>query len=205
MKKVSILAVFFGLLLTAGAAFAQTKAANFAGTWELDASKSKMGERNRVESMTLDVKQTDKDLTVATTTKRAARPEGGQPPNDPNGTMRGGGGNGGMRGGMGRGGMGGGNGTVTYSLDGKEMTIASEPLNNMPAMKTMLKSKMEKDGKLKLMSTRNFDTPMGSMSVKTTDTWELVDGGKGLKVTRDVETPNGAQTSEMYFNKKTGM
>ncbi len=204
MKKQVILMAIFSLFLAVAAVSAQEKMAatsDFSGNWDLDVSKSKLGDRNRVESMTMNVTQTGKEIKVESNTKRAARPEGDQPS-----AGGGNGGGGGMRqgGGMGRGGMmGGGSGTVTYSLDGKEITVETESAGNMPAGKTMLKSKMEKDGKLKLMSTRNFDTPNGSISVKTTETWELTDGGKGLKVTRDMETPRGTQTSEMYFTKKS--
>ena len=61
MKK----ALFFSVLvcLSAFAAFAQGdgKKADFSGTWTLDAGKSKLDERARIESMTLTVAQTDKD------------------------------------------------------------------------------------------------------------------------------------------------
>lgn len=63
--------------------------------------------------MTMKVAQTDKELKVETSTKRAAPPEGQ------------GGAPGGQGGGMGRGGMRGGfsgDGTSVYSLDGKETT-----------------------------------------------------------------------------------
>ncbi len=197
MKKVSVLLAVFCLLLTAGTVFAQDKVSNFAGSWELDISKSKLPERTRVESMTFNVTQTDKEIKVETNTKRAARPEGDRPAGDGNGGMR-------QGSGMGRGGrmMGGGNGTVTYSLDGKETTVNAEMPEGMPPSSVALKAKTEKDGKLKLTSSRSFDTPNGSMSIKTTETWELTDGGKGLKVTRDIETPRGTQSSEMYFVKK---
>lgn len=203
MKKVSVAAAFFCLLLATVTTFAQDKAANFAGTWELDAAKSKLSERMRVESMTLNVAQTDKNLTIETTTKRAERPA----PETPSGT---GIGSGGMRqgGGMGRGGAmsgrmtGDGNGKLTYSLDGKETTVETETPAEIPPTSLTLKAKMEKDGKLKLTSNRSFETPMGAMTIKTTETWELADGGKGLKVTRDTETPRGSQTAEMYFTRQ---
>jgi len=189
MKKISMLAAFFCLLFATSAIFAQSKATNFAGNWELDLTKSKLPERMRVESMTMNVAQTDKEIKVETNTKRPAPPEGG------------GGGGGGMGRGGG-GGMGGGSGTVSYSLDEKEMTAKSEAAGNMPATSTTLKAMKEKDGKLKLTSSRSFETPNGAMTVKTTETWELVDGGKGLKVTRDTESTRGTQTAEMYFTKK---
>lgn len=199
MKKTSVLAAVFCLLL-ATTAFAQEKAANFAGTWELDTAKSKLPERMRVESGTLTVTQTDKTLSVATDFKRIPPPEGqsGAAPSD--------GGNRGMRpGGMGggRGGMmGGGNGTVSYSLDGKETTVESEAPSGAPSSNTTLKAKIEKDGKLKLTSTRTINGQMGEMTITTRETWELLDGGKTLKITRDTETPRGTQTAEMYFTKK---
>jgi hypothetical protein len=111
MKKLSLLVAFVCLSL-AGAASAQTKtAANFAGTWELDAAKSKFPDRMNIAAGTLNVAQTDKQITVTTDFKRAPRPE--------NAPTEGGGGNrGGMRAGGGM--MGGGNGTAIYNLDGRQ-------------------------------------------------------------------------------------
>lgn len=197
MKKLSVLSTFFCLLLAAGAAFAQNKATNFAGNWELDVAKSKLPERMRVESMTMNVTQNNKELKVQTRVKRAAPPEtspmesgGGMRPDGNRGMV--------MRGG---GGMGGGNSSMTYTLDGKETTVTPESRDGMPSTPIMLQAKMEKAGKLKLISSRSFDTPNGSMSIKTTETWEMSDG-KTLKVTRDMETPRGTMSSEMYFRKK---
>jgi TonB family protein len=210
MKKLSLLTAFVYLLLTAGAVSAQEKAANFTGVWELDAAKSKLPERMRIESMTLNVAQTDKELKVETLVKRAPRPEaempnggngGAPPPPMPPDGNRGNGTGAGVRGGRG-GMMGGGNGTVTYNLDGKEKTIGTAWLDGSPNSSVSLKAKMENDGKLTLVSTRNVETPNGAMSFKTTETWELLDGGATLKVARETETPRGAQTSEMYFTKK---
>lgn len=198
MKRISLLMWFFTLLLATTAISAQNKATSFAGTWELDAAKSKLPERQRVESMTLNVSQNDKELKVETNSKRAARPEMDRAMGDGSG--------GGMRqgGGMGRGGggMGGGNGIATYSLDGKETTVAVEMPAGMPASSVAYQSKMEKDGKMQLVSNRSIETPNGAMSIKTTETWELVDGGNGLKVTRDTESARGTQSSEMYFTRK---
>jgi hypothetical protein len=105
---------------------------------------------------------------------------------------------------MGRGGgLGGGSSTVSYSLDEKEMTSKTEASGNTLASTTTLKAMKEKDGKLKLTSNRSFETPNGAVTSASTETWELVDGGKGLKVTRNTESSRGgAQSSEMYFTKK---
>lgn len=166
----------FCMLLSAAAISAQDKT-NYAGTWTLDVSKSKLSERSPIESMTMTVAQTDTDVSVETKTVRGARPEGG------GGMGRGGG----MGGGM----MGGGDGTMTYTLDGKESS----------AGEAKIKAKFEKDGKMKLIQTRSFDTPMGAMSIKTVETWSLLDEGKTLKVNRDTETPRGTQSTELVFTK----
>lgn len=190
-RRVFLMAIF-SLFLATAAVSAQEKTADFSGNWELDVAKSKLGDRMRVESMTMNVAQTGKELKVESTTKRAPRPE-----SDTNG--------GGMNrgGGMGRGGMMGGDGTqtVTYSLDGKETKAAAA--GQMGGGDTTLKAKFEKDGKLKLSASRNFNGQMGEMTITVKETWELADGGKTLKVTREMETPRGTQSAEMIFNKKT--
>jgi hypothetical protein len=191
MRQKMILMAAMCLLLSAVAAFAQTKT-DFSGDWTLDVSKSKLPEMMHVESGTMKVTQTDKDINIVTDFKRAAAPEGA-----------GGGNGGGMRGaggGMGRGGGGmmGGSGTMTYTLDGKETSVEA---GGQMGGTVKLKSKWDKE-KLKLNSTRNISTPMGEMAIITRETWEIVDGGNALKIKREMETPRGAQTSELYFTKQ---
>ncbi len=186
MKKTIFLTAMFCLL--AISAFAQNKKANdFSGSWSLDASKSKLDERARVESMTLNVSQTEKELKVESATKRAPRPEGemaggGQP----------------RGGGLGGGRMGG-DGTAVYSLDGKETT--SEISGGQMTGKAAMKAEFAGD-KLKLTTTRKISAQMGEMTLVTKETWELLDGGKTLKVVRESETPRGNTTTEMIFTKK---
>ena len=190
MKKLSVLSAVFCLFLAAGAVFAQDKEDNFAGRWELDAGKSKLPERMRVESMTLNVAQSDQEIKVKTTVKRAARPEGGNR-----------GGNGGMRQG---GGMSGGDGTVIYSLVGGARTgtvVKPENAIDTPSSGKPVAA-LENDGKLKLSSSRKINTETEELTVTTEEFWELIDGGRGLKITRETETPRGKQSSEMYFTKK---
>lgn len=175
-------------------AFAQDKKADFSGNWTLDVSKSKLDERARIESMTMNVTQTDKDLKVETATKR-------MPP--PDGAMQGGGGQGGgmgRGGGFGGGGFGGGDSTTTYNLDGKETKISQE--TQMGAVPVSLKAKIETDGKLKLSQSRTINTQMGEISITTKETWTLSDEGKTLTVKRETETPRGTNSSEMVFTKK---
>ncbi len=200
MRKTTVLTALFCLMLAASAVFAQDKMANqmkttnFAGSWELDKAKSKMPETSRVESIALNVTQTDKELKVEKTTKRGAPTE----------VNREGSGAAMMGGGMGRGGgmsraMMDGAQTVSYSLDGKETKLETP---GIPGAEAILKAKMEKDGKLKLSTSRTFNGSQGEMTATTKETWELLDGGKTLKITSDRESPRGTETSEMYFTKK---
>ena len=190
MKKLSVLSAIFCLFLAAGTVFAQDKEDNFAGRWELDAGKSKLPERMRVESMALNVSQSDQEIRVKTTVKRAARPDTGNR-----------GGNGGMRQG---GGMSGGDGTVIYSLVGGARTgtvVKPENAIDTPSSGKPIAA-LENDGKLKLSSSRKINSEMDEFTVTTEEFWELIDGGRGLRITRETETPRGKQSSEMYFTKK---
>lgn len=193
MKKNIVLTALVSLFLAVTAVSAQDKKADFSGVWELDAGKSKMGERMRVESITMNVSQTDKELKIESAVKRAAAPSEGE--------QRGGNG-GGMRrgGGMGRGMGGDGTQNAVYSLDGKE--TKTEQTSPMGAVPVSLKAKWEKDGKLKLSSTRTMETPMGSMTMTVKETWSLSPDGKTLTIVREQETPRGSFSSEMVFTKK---
>ena len=186
MKKTLVLTAMFCLCFQAIAVFAATP--DFSGTWELDVSKSLLPEMMRIESMTLRVSQTAKELKTETTMQRGkteARPQTG-------------GMNGGMRGsGMGGSGM----QSVTYNLDGKEMTtdFGAEAMSGKETKTALITS----DGKLSLTLTRNINGQMGSITMKTNDTWELLDGGKTLKIVRYSESPRGATNAELYFTKKS--
>lgn len=192
MKKTIFIAAL--VCLTAFAAFAQDKKAkDFSGSWTLDVGKSKLDERARIESMTLTVAQTDKDIKVETATKRLPPPEGA-----------GGGGNGqggGMGRGMGRGGFGGGgDGTSVYTLDGKETT--TEVDGRMGKIPVKLKAEIESGGSLKLSRSSTFTTPDGERTNTTKETWSLSEDGKTLTVKRESESPFGKNSSEMVFTKK---
>ncbi len=189
MKKTFFLTAIVCLL--AVSAFAQKKA-DFSGNWTLDLSKSKLDERARVESMTMNVTQTDKDIKVETATKRTP------PPASTDGQGNGTGG--GMGRGMGRGGFGGNDGATVYTLDDKETSMeADSPMGKVPVK---LKAALKMDGKLYLSSSRTFNSPMGEVSITTKETWSLSEDGKTLNVKRDMETPRGTNSSEMVFTKK---
>ncbi len=196
MNKTTVLTAVFCLLLSVGAVFAQKaaepmKTTNYAGNWDLDVGKSKLDDRMKIESMTMNVSQTDKELKVDSTTKRPARAVESTPGAE---AVNGGGM---KRGGM----MGGMDGTqsVAYSLDGKETKLATP---GIPGADATLQAKFDKDGKLKLTTTRVFNGQTGEMKMTTNETWELLDGGKTLKVTRETDTPRGKHSAEMVFTKK---
>lgn len=174
MKKKIIFLMFVSLFLAAVTVSAQVSAPDFAGEWQLEVSKSKLPETMQIESMTLKVSQTDKELKVEGTTKMAKSE---------------------VRGGMKRGG--GAAQTAIYSLEGKEMV--SEVGSGVMAGKETRRATMTADGKLNLNSMREFKGEAGNVTMKTNEIWELLDAGKTLKVTRYTETPRGATNAEMYF------
>lgn len=182
MKKILLFAAV--LCVFATAAFAQ-KTANYAGTWTLDTTKSKLDERMRIESMTMTVEQTPTQLTVTTATKRLPPPADAPRP-----------GGGGM--GARRGGMGGGDGKTVYTLDGKETKIESDgPMGKIPVT---LKATAD-GGKLQLSNSRTINGQMGEMTISNKETWELSADGKTLTVNRESTNPRGTTASTMVFTK----
>jgi hypothetical protein len=136
----------------------------------------------RIEAMTMTAAQTEKELKVTTETKRPAPPADASP---------------GGRG-MGRG-FGGGEGTVSYSLDGKETIVEIDGPNG----KLPVKYKGTIDtGKANLSSSRSFSGPMGEVTITTKDTWSLSADGKMLTVVREQSTPRGTSSSTLVFVKK---
>ena len=165
-------------LFLAAAISAQTAKSNFTGDWTLDVGKSKLPETMAIESMTVKVSQTEQELKIVSTTKMAK--------------------------GDGRGAMrrtaGGGAQTVTYNLEGKDTT--ADIGSGIMAGKETRKAVATADGKLNLTVMRSFSGEMGGVPTKTNEIWELLDEGSTLKVTRYMETPDGAVNAEMYFTGK---
>lgn len=203
MKKVSVLLSVFCLLLAAGAVSAQTGARSFAGTWEINIAKSKLPERTRIEALTMNVSQTDDALTIETVVKRGAPDSMAQV--DASGGMRPDGNRAARRGGAGGSVAGGGianfPASVTYNLAGNPVTVESESAAGMPSSAVTLNANFEKDGRLKLVQDNKITGAGGEFTVKTVDTWELSADGKVLKIARELTTPRGAQTAEMFFVK----
>src|SRR5262245_1595504 len=152
---------------------AQSKGANFAGSWTLDKSKSELPQMmaDNIKSATWTVTQDDKQLSREQKIERAE-----------------GGGGAGGGGGRGMGMMGG--GPLTVRLDGSETTTENQ------RGKTTVKAKWGGDGKtLEVTSVINGEFNGNSFTMTTTEHWELADNGKTLKVHRKTETPRGPQES----------
>lgn len=184
MKKNFVFAAIFSLFVCAVAVSAQDKSArpaNFSGTWTLDVAKSKLGDRNMIESQTLAVVQTDKDIKITQTTKRMAPPAGG---------------GGGRMGG----GMGGGDMTTTYTLDGKETTVEMDsPMGGKIPVKYT--GKLD-GGKLWLGSSRTMNTQAGERTMTSKETWWLSPDGNTLTIDGESTNPRGTNSTQKVFTKK---
>lgn len=182
MKRMLLVGtVFAALIALAVATSAQSKGANFAGTWALDKANSKLPQMmaERLQGGTWTITQDDKQLTRE---QKLDMAEGAGP----------GGGGGGRGGGM----MGGG-GPLTVKLDG------SESVAETPRGKSTTKAQWLDGGKiLEIKTVTNASTPQGDFTLTSVEHWELADGGKTLKVHREQETPRGKQESTWVFTKK---
>jgi hypothetical protein len=182
MMKKSLLtcASLCALVLALSVLALAQKGGSFAGTWELDKSKSTLNERmaSMLQSQTLTITQDDKEVKVERKTEMAA-PAGG------------GGGGGGGRG------MGGGMGAPnsTYKLDGSEVVTENQ------RGKTTMKAKLAGD-KLEVNSVTNGNFNGNEFTMTSKETWTLADGGKTLKINTVRETPNGPMETTMVYNKK---
>src|ERR1044072_7031242 len=174
---------------------AHAAAPNFAGTWTLDKSKSQgLNQRlQNAESVTWNIAQTAKEITIDEKVTGGGGPGGPPPGGAPAaGGPPAGGGQGGGRG-MG-GGMG---GPRTFNLDG------SETPGEMGRGKFARRATLSSDGKtLELVSKVTFQTPDGQeVTTNSTDKLSLSGDGKSLTVVRHSESPRGAQDSTLVFNK----
>jgi len=195
--------LLFALGLTSALVFAlaaHAAAPNFAGTWTLDKSKSQgLSQRwQNAESVTWNVTQTEKEITIDEKVAGGGGP-GGPPPGGapaaggpPAGGPPPGGGQGGGRG---MGGMMG--GPRTFNLDGSETT------GDTGRGKFARKATLSSDGKtLELVSKLTFQTQDGNeVTTNSTDKLTLSADGKSLTVVRHSESPRGPQDSTLVFNK----
>ncbi len=171
---------FVFLVLTILAFSISAFAQDYSGTWVLDKEASKLDDRSKnIESMTVTITQSEKEITLTTDTKRAASPDGG----------------GRMGGGRGMGGT----DSATYTLDGKETKAEREgPMGKIPVT---LKAKVSKD-KLKLSRNSEINTPMGAMTMTIADTLTLSADGKTLTLEREQTTPRGTSSNKFVLKKQ---
>lgn len=174
------------LVFAASVGFAQP-ASDYAGKWSLDVKASELDQRSMVESMTLTVSATEKDISVTTESVRQQRQGQG-----------GAGGQGGRGQGMGPGLMPG-DGTVKYNLDGKAVKDTQEM--QMGNIELTLTGKASATG-LSLVTERKMSSPVGEISLKTSENWSLSDGGKTLTIKREMDTPRGKMNSVLVFRKE---
>ena len=143
--------------LFAFAAFAQ-KPADLSGKWNLDLSKSDLGQAAAmIKSQTMTITQSGTSFKVSTQTERNTPPDSA---------------------GGGRGGFGAGGGDQTYTLDGKEVSTEREGRNGTMTIKTTA----SQTGNKVVISTV-FPDPNGD--IKSTSTYELSGDGKTLTLTRE--------------------
>src|SRR5215831_15907682 len=186
MKRIFLiagLAAAFLLLVVAASA----QKANFAGTWNLDKSKSQgLSQRMQgADSVTWTITQDDKTIGID------QKVTGGQP--------AGGGGGGGTGGG---GGMGGGRGPAgpqTYNVDGKEAT--SDVTFGQNTGKLTTKATLS-GSTVDLLRKTTFNGPNGEITTTNTQKLSLSGDGKVLTAVVHNESPRGTTDSTMVFNKQ---
>src|SRR5205085_8289080 len=163
---------------------AQAAAPNFAGIWTLDKSKSQgLSQRlQNAESVTWNITQTDKQITIEEKVTGGGGPGGGAP--SAGGPPAGGPPGGGP--GRGMGGMG---GPRIYNLDG------SETSGEMGRGKFVRKATVSGDGKtIELTTKSTFQGPDGGeITANSSDKLQLSGDGKSLTINRHSESPRGTQ------------
>jgi hypothetical protein len=182
MRRLLVMCSIVAALMVAvwAVSAAQSKGANFAGTWSLDKAKSELPQQqaDNIKSATWTVTQDDKQLTREQKIERAE-----------------GAGGGGGGGGRGMGILGG--GPLSVKLDGTETTAEDQ------RGKSTTKAKWAGDGKiLEITTVRSGEFQGNSFTITTTEHWELADGGKTLKVHRKIDTPRGPQESKWTLSKQ---
>lgn len=184
-RNLLLVAAVFAFAAAASAQGTSSAAAvpNFGGSWTLDVGKSKLGDRNNIESQVVTATQTETTIKVETATKRTPPPAGAQ-------------------GGPGRGpGMMGGGGDMpaTYTLGKETKTTQEGPMGSVPVT---LNAKIDAD-KLHLTRSAAINGQMGEMTLTTKEVWELSSDGATLTINTERNTPRGTESTTRVFTKKT--
>ncbi len=185
MKKAFWIFGLLSVFALAALASSAVKPANFAGTWNLDKTKSQgLDQRMQNASVTWTITQDEKQISIDS--KVTAPPADAVPAGGPGGGYGAGRGMGGPR---------------IYTLDGKEVT--TEAGGQMGGSNTT-KSSWANDGKtLELSSVRTGTGRDGTAFKSTsTDKLSLSGDGKVLTAVRHSESPRGTQDSTLVFNKQ---
>jgi hypothetical protein len=182
MFLIAGLAAAFLLLVVAASA----QKTNFAGTWNLDKTKSQglTPRMMNADKVTLTITQDDKTISLDTKVEGGQAPAGGGP-----------GGGGGMGGGRGPA------GPTTYNLDGNEVT--SDVTFGQNTGKRTMKATMS-GGTLELMSKTSFTGQDGTERVNAT-TQKLSLSGDGKTLTIMTHREGGQQPtpdSTAVYNKQ---
>lgn len=88
----------------------------------------------------------------------------------------------------------------TYKLDGSETLIeVARPLRGTVSLRAKWN---EATKMLELTAVNTGEVADKPMTITTREQWQLLDGGKALRITRTRETPQGRQQSKLYFDKQ---
>ena len=90
---------------------------------------------------------------------------------------------------------------VPYNLDGSKAKVQLT-MGRFPGEATVYLEKKD-DGKVVLHSEREINVQGNAFTIKSTEVWELTDGGKSLTTKRTVESPRGTMDFTLVFNKKS--
>ena len=176
-KKIIIWSAIFCLCFQAMTVLAATP--DFSGFWQIDVNKSVLPDTMPVESLTMKVTQTEKEIKIESTRKSSQ--------NSDDGTRR----------------------SVSvikqivaFNLEDNMTTTTTDVGSGATQGSEVRQAKITADGKFSLTTTRRF-TDQSRAAEKTNEIWELLDEGKTLKITRYVESATGAVNAEMYFTRKS--
>jgi len=89
---------------------------------------------------------------------------------------------------------------LTYNLDGSEST--ADVVRPLAGTMRLHAKVLDKGRTLELRSTITGDIENKEVTIITKEYWELLEGGKALKITRIRETPEKTQQFKLFFEKQ---
>lgn len=91
---------------------------------------------------------------------------------------------------------------ISYNLDGSKSKTQMGKFMPDPAEATIYLEKKD-DGKIVLHSQREITSQGQPLTLESTETWELTDGGKTLNVNRISESTRGKHEVSLVFRRKS--